>query len=163
MESLSEFIKSNPSAAELKRALAVQMVEQGYSYRQIRDALVVSIGFISTSHQRYKQGGVEGLKSGYWGTQGYLRPQDKQQILTWLNQQALWSLEEVIEHVEVHYGVSYKSLQSYYDLLAQAGFSWKHSHPTHPDKNQAQIAEKKPKLWSYWCSGEPKLPVGKCE
>jgi transposase len=163
MEPLSEFIKSNPPAAELKRALAVQMVEQDYPYRQIRDALSVSIGFITTSYQRYQQGGVEGLKSRYWGTQGYLSRQDKQQILTWLNQQEVWNLEEVIEHVEVHYGVSYKSLQSYYDLLAQAGFSWKHSHPTHPDKDPAQIAEKKPKLWSYWCSGAPKLPVGKCE
>ncbi len=32
MEELAEFIRSNPDSRELKRALAVQMVSQGYTY-----------------------------------------------------------------------------------------------------------------------------------
>ena len=47
METLQSFIQSNPRAQELKRALAVQMVEKGHRYRHIQDNLQVSIGFIS--------------------------------------------------------------------------------------------------------------------
>ena len=46
MESLTDFIRSNPDPRELKRALAVKMVQQNYSYYQIRDTLGVSLGFI---------------------------------------------------------------------------------------------------------------------
>ena len=52
MESLTEFIRSNPDPRELKRALAVKMVKQNYSYYQIRDTLGVSLGFISTYQQK---------------------------------------------------------------------------------------------------------------
>ena len=45
MESLSEFIQSNPDPRELKRALAVQMVMREYTYFEIRDVLQVSVGW----------------------------------------------------------------------------------------------------------------------
>ncbi len=44
METLEQFIQSNPHPRELKRALAVQMSERGHSYREIRDVLQVSVG-----------------------------------------------------------------------------------------------------------------------
>ncbi len=47
MEELDELIGSNPNPRELKRALAVQMVYQRYTYHEIRDVLKVSVGFIS--------------------------------------------------------------------------------------------------------------------
>lgn len=98
----------------------------------------------------------------YWGTAGYLKEQQKQELRAWLGQKDCWTLEEVIEHIEDHYGVIYQSPQSYYALLEQAGLSWKKSYPTHPDKDQQQVEEKKEKFRSYWCSGARKLPVGKC-
>lgn len=39
-----QFIDSNPDARELKRALAVQMVEQNYRYEDIQAFLQVSLG-----------------------------------------------------------------------------------------------------------------------
>lgn len=163
MDSLQQFIQSNPDPRELKRALSVQMSQRGHSYREIRDVLQVSVGFISTWGDRYRDKGVEGLKLNYWGTAGYLDGAQKQEILSWLEQKDHWLIEEVIEHIEGRYGVVYQSPQSYYALLKQGGFSWKKSHASHPDKDEAKVQEKKHKLWNCWVSGEPKSPLGKCE
>lgn len=163
METLEQFIRSNPHPMELKRALAVQMSQRGQSYRDIRDILQVSVGFITASRQRYEREGVEGLRSHYWGTQGYLSGEQKQELFTWLGRQDAWTLEEVIEQIEDEYGVVYQSLQSYYALLKQAGFSWKKAQPVHPDKDETLVQEKKEKLQSYWQRIEPRLPVAKCE
>lgn len=46
MESISDFIQSNPDPRELKRALAVQTVMREYTCFEIRDVLQVSVGFI---------------------------------------------------------------------------------------------------------------------
>lgn len=94
--------------------------------------------------------GVEGLQSRYWGTVGYLSAEQKQELFGWLDGQDNWTLEEVIDHLEDEYGVVYQSLQSYYALLQQAGFSWKKAHPVHPDKDESLIEEKKQKLKSCW-------------
>jgi putative transposase len=163
MKTLEQFIQSNPQPRELKRALAVQMSQRGHSYREIRDVLQVSIGFVTACTQRYAAAGVEGLKSNYWGTQGYLNAQQKQEVLGWLTQKDTWTMEEVIEHLEDTYEVVYQSQQTYYALLKQAGFSWKKSQPVYPDKDEELVAKKKLKLWSCWSSGVQKLPVGRCE
>lgn len=161
-ETLEQFIRSNPPPLELKRALAVQMNQHRQSYRDIRDILQVSVGFITASRQSYERAGVEGLHSNYWGTQGYLSAQQKQELFTWLDGQDAWTWEEVINHIEDEYGVVYQSLQSYYALLKQAGFSWKKAQPVHPDKDDKLIQEKKEKLQSYWQRIEPRLPVEAC-
>jgi len=44
MEDLRELIQSTPDPRELKRALAVQMVMQKYTYFEIRDGLQVAVG-----------------------------------------------------------------------------------------------------------------------
>lgn len=153
METLEQFIQSNPPSQELKRAVAVQMSQQGYTYREIRDVLQVSLGFVSDCCHRYEAQGVEGLKLNYWGTQGYLKANQKEELMVWLSQKDAWLLEEVVGHIEDAYGVVYQSPQSYYTLLKQAGFSWKKSHSTHPDKDETQVEGKKTKSWNYWCSG----------
>lgn len=159
METLEQFIQSNPPALELKRALAVQMSQSGQSYRQIRNILQVSLGFITASRQRYERSGVEGLRSHYWGTKGYLNAEQKQSLFDWLNEQDAWSLEEVIDQIEDEYGVVYQSLQSYYALLQEAGFSWKKAQPAHPDKDEALIEEKKKNLKPSWQRIKLRLPV----
>ncbi len=146
MKTLEEFIQSNRDPRELKRALAVQMSERGHSYREIRDVLQVSLGFITTCTQRYQADGVEGLRSNYWGTQGYLNAQQKQELFNWLAKKDAWTIEQVIDRIEDSYNIVYRSQQSYYALLKQAGFSWKKSQPIHPNRDQTQVEEKKLKL-----------------
>ncbi len=52
MDALKDFIDSNPRSQELKRALAVQMTQQEYSYREIQAVLQVSLGFTLGCNQR---------------------------------------------------------------------------------------------------------------
>ena len=47
MEELDAFIESNPDPRELKRALAVCMVSEGYKHREIIKILQVSSGLIT--------------------------------------------------------------------------------------------------------------------
>jgi transposase len=163
METLEQFIQCNPHPRELKRALAVQMSQRGHSYREIRDVLQVSVGFVTACRQRHESAGVAGLQSNYWGTKGYLDAQQKQELFEWLAQKDYWAIEEVIDHIEDEYEVVYQSQQSYYALLKQAGFSWKKAQPTHPDKDETQVEEKKLKLPSCWQRGAVRLLVVECE
>jgi putative transposase len=156
MDTLEQFIQSNPDPRELKRALAVQMSQRGHSYREIRDVLQVSLGFITTCCQRYEADGVSGLKLNYWGTVGYLKREHKQELLAWLTQKDAWLMEEVVERIEQTYGVVYQSQQSYYARIKEAGFSWKKAQPTHPHKDETQVEEKKLKFWGYWHNGAHK-------
>ena len=153
MSSLEDCINSNPPARELKRALAVQMSQRGHSYREIRDVLKVSVGFVSNCNLRYAQAGVESLKLNYWGTKGYLNTQQKQELFAWLAQQDTWALDELIQHLIDTYDVSYKSLQSYYALMQAAGYSWKKHESAHPDKDEEQVALKKSRSRSCCSSG----------
>lgn len=73
------------------------MTQQGYSYREIQAVLQVSLGFITYCNQRYEAAGIEGLSLKYWGTQGYLNAQQKQELFAWIGQRDYWTIEEVME------------------------------------------------------------------
>jgi len=149
MDSLNQFIETTSDARELKRAMVVQMRQQGYFYAQIESLLQVSESFIVKWQRLYQTQGVEGLRVGYWGTQGYLNAADKQAVIEWLQHQKPCQLEQLVTHIDLTYGVVFQSKQSYYDLLHQAGLSWKKTQAQRPQKDEAQVAQKNTKLWSY--------------
>lgn len=149
MDSLNQLIETTRDARELKRAMVVQMRQQGYSYAQIESLLQVSESFIVKWQRLYQTQGVEGLKVGYWGTQGYLNATDRQAVIEWLQHQNTCQIEELVTHIDVTYGVVFKSKQSYYDLLQQAGLSWKKTPAQRPQKDELQVAQKNTRLWSY--------------
>ncbi len=142
MDTLTEFIQANPDARELKRALAVQMVQQDYPYRKIQAVLNVSLGFITKWKQVYEQQGVRGLRLGYQGSQGYLTTEQRQSVLEWLNVQKRWNLSELQTYLDEQYDVVFQSKQSYYTLLADAGISWKKTQKQNP-KADPDAVEKK--------------------
>lgn len=142
MDKLTEFIQSNPDSRELKRALAVQMVMQDYTYYEIRDVLKVSIGFITKWRQHYEQQGVAGLYLRHQGSKGYLTSEQRQGVQAWLKQKNYWNLVELQQHVEEQYDVVFESKQSYYTLFAEAGMSWKKTQKRNP-KADPQAVEKK--------------------
>jgi putative transposase len=142
MDELTEFIQSNPDPRELKRALAVQMVLQGYTYFAIRDVLQVSIGFISKWKQVFHEHGVTRLALQHQGSVGYLDSQQRQTVIAWLKQKHYWNLSELQQHIKNTYEVEFASNQSYYDLFAEAGISWKKTQKRNP-KADPEIVEKK--------------------
>ncbi len=85
--------------------LAVKMSQQGHTYQEIRDGLQVSIRFLTACCQRYQEQGIEGLKLNDWGTPGYLKTEQKQELMSWLAQKDAWLLEQVVQHIEDAYGM----------------------------------------------------------
>lgn len=153
---LEDFIKSNPDARELKRALAVKFVRLGKSYREIMALLDVSLGFISKWWQIYDEKGTVGLKLGYEGRASYLNSEETEAIIEWLKKGKSWTLVQLRAHVHQGYGVIYKARRSYYDLFKLAGISWKKTQKGNPKKNPAQIAEKQAEIKKNWLLGQPK-------
>lgn len=146
IEELLKFIKSNPDPREMQRPLAVKLVKENYSYSQIQQILNVSIGFISKWNNVFFSQGLEGLKLGYRGDTGYLTFEQKAEITTWSKTKDYWDITELELYVSEKYGVSFKSKQSYYDLFALAGISWKKSQKKNPKKDPELVELKKKKL-----------------
>lgn len=146
MESLREFIKSNPDSRELKRALAVQMSLEGYTHSQITQTLNVSSGFISKWKNIFFFRGLEGLKLGYKGSEGYLSVQARRKVIDWLKASDYWNLGELEYHLADQYGVIFKSKQSYYELFKEAGISWKKSQNKNPGSDPDLVEAKKKEI-----------------
>jgi len=142
MGELIEFIQSNPDPRELKRALAVQMVLKGYLYRQIAGILQVSDSFISKWWLVFEGEGVLGLQLSYQGSKGYLNTQQRQAVINWLQQKNYWNLAQLQQHISDTYRIKFKSRQSYYELFAVAGISWKKTQKCNPKKDP-QLVQKK--------------------
>ena len=142
MEELVEFIQSNPDSRELKRALAVQMVLKGYLYRQIAEILSVSDSFISKWWLVFESVGVIGLQLSYQGSKGYLNAGQRQAVINWLQQKNYWNLTQLQQHIQDRYSIKFKSRQSYYELFALSGISWKKTQKRNPKKDP-ELVEKK--------------------
>jgi putative transposase len=142
LDDLNDFIKSNPDARELKRAVAVQMFLKGYKHREIGESIGVSSGFISKWTQLYEQLGVSRLKLGYSGSPGYLEPEQRQAVIAWLKGKNYWNLTELQAYIEDQYEVVFDSKQSYYSLFEQAGISWKKTQKRNPKADPALVEKK---------------------
>ena len=140
---LEAFIRTNPDARELKRALAVKMTLSEYSHAQIETLLGVTSGFISKWKHRYLAEGISTLKLAHRGSAPFLSTDQRQQVIDWLHQQNAASVPDVAAYVEQQFQVRFKSEQSYYDLLHQARFSWKKSQPQNPNADPEQIEAKR--------------------
>lgn len=159
LDDLNEFIQSNPDPRELKRAVAVKMFLQGYQHREIQGVLGVSEGFISKWTQLYEQLGGAGLRLGYLGSVGYLKPEQRQAIIAWLQTKDYWNLAELQGHIQDEYDVVFDSKQSYYTLFEQAGISWKKTQKRNPKEDPVLVPKKNRRLWTGWKLIAVRLPV----
>jgi putative transposase len=139
---LNTFIEGNPNPRELKRAVAVQMYQQGYKHREIQDILSVSSGFISKWTQLYELLGVKGLLLKHKGSTGYLSEVQRQTVIAHLRAKSTWNLTELQAHIEDEYEVVFASKQSYYTLFQEAGISWKKSQKRNPKADPQQVKKK---------------------
>ena len=86
LSALEAFIRTNPDARELKRALAVKMTLSQYTHGQIESLLGVTSGFISKWKHRYLAEGVETLSLAHrWKHARKMEPLEGQ------NAQVKWS------------------------------------------------------------------------
>jgi transposase len=68
-------------------------------------------------------------------------------VLDWLAKQSPYVSQETLEtYLETTYGVSDSSMRSYYELLEQAGLSYKKRQAVNPSKNEQQVLQRREKL-----------------
>lgn len=147
---LQEFIALRPNAREVRKALAVKLVYQGYLYEEIQTILDVSLGSITGWKQAYEQYGIDGLRLNHKGKKGYLSSEQREQVLSWLQTKNCWELGELEYKLAFEYNVIYDSKQSYYDLFKAAGISWKKTTKLNPKGDPDAVAEKKKRLRHCW-------------
>ena len=67
-------------------------------------------------------------------------------MIDWLKNEQEWSVEHLHAHIETTYGVVFQSRQSYYQLLADAGITYKQAQRANPKRDEERIAAKKKRL-----------------
>ncbi len=139
---LQEFIDNRPDAREVRKALAVKLVYQGYKYEEIQTILDVSVGSITSWKQSYKEYGISGLRLNHQGRKSYLSNEQREEVLSWLQTKDTWELGELEYKLAFEYDVIYESKRSYYNLFDAAGISWKKTTSLNPKADPEAVAEK---------------------
>lgn len=150
IETLTQFIESNPEPRELKRALAIRMSLAGDPYRRIEDILGMSKARISFWKQQFMESGIDGIRLGYQGRKSYLTPEQRAETIEWLQSKDYFLLEELVNYLDEKYAVIYKSKQSYYDLFNEAGISWKKSQKVNPKHDPDLVKKNKKRFEDFW-------------
>lgn len=145
MSSLEAIINS-PANLEIKRALAVKMILSDFKTEDICALLNVSNSFISKWKIIFENKGTGALKVNYKGGMGFLTEDQRDEIIFYLRMQSHYSVEELRDYIERHYGVIYHSKQSYYDLLKAGGLSWHQTQADNPKRDEAQVWRKREEL-----------------
>lgn len=161
LEILKDLIKRNPKPQELKRALAVKLALEGYSYRSIQKILEVSVGFISKWKNAFEFGGIEGLKSRHQGSQSFLSRSEKEEVIDWLIQQEAWDISELETHLIERYDLVFKSRQSYYDILNKARITWQKGEQINPRHDPEATAKKNQEIAELLSNNRAEIESGK--
>ena len=145
MPSLNEMIDL-PANREVKSALAVKMILLDFKTEDICALLNVSASFVSKGKIRFENEGAEALKLNYKGGTSFLTVDQRDEVLFYLRMQPYYSVEALRNYLEYHYGVVYHSTQSYYNLLNEAGLSWHKTQVTNPNRDDAQVLQKREEI-----------------
>ena len=90
------------------------------------------------------------MQLNYKGGKGFLTADQRDEIIFHLRMQPHYSVEELRDYIEYHYGVVYQSKQSYYDLLKAGGLSWHQTQAVNPKQDEAQVLQKREEIKKNW-------------
>ena len=147
---LQGFIRKQRDGRQLKKALAVKLLYQGYRYESVVSILDVSLGAIHEWKQLYESSGLAGFVPNHKGRKGFLSKTEKTAVVAWLQSKDIWTLNELEYHLAETYDVTYASKQSYYDLFEAAGMSWKKTSKVNPKADAEAVKAKKPLSHNVW-------------
>lgn len=150
MDSLAALIEGSKDVREVKRAVSVQMGLSGLAPAQICQCLQVSPQYVSKWKGVYEAEGAGALELGYRGSESYLSATQQGEIAEWISGHETLTVEAVRDYVEAHYGVRYKSKQSYYALLEAGGMSYHQSEKVNPKGDPEQVLERRDVLKKNW-------------
>lgn len=160
MLNLEEFIKQANDPRELKRGIAVKLHLQGSTYKESANIVQMTDSFVKKWCIIYHRHGAEVLRLGYKGSRGYLEAAQRQEIIAWIQERNYWDIEELREHIEQNYQVIYQDEESYYDLLKEAGLSWKKSQKRNPKKDAEQVRVKKLEITNQIAAWQSEIANG---
>jgi len=145
MSSLEDIINSSANL-EMKRALAVKMILFDFKTEDICALLNVSGAFVSKWKIIFENEGAGALKVNYKGGKGFLTEDQHDEIIFYLRNQSHYSVEELRDYLEHHYGVVYHSKPSYYDLLKAGGLSWYQTQAVNPKRDEVEVGQKREEI-----------------
>ena len=146
MTNLDEVINTSQDVREVKRALSVKMLQNGITPGQIHSLLNVSVQYVSKWKTQYEAHGVSSLLIAYKGKESYLNFSQECSIVQWIQNQKTLTIEQLIEHIAHEYGITYKSKQSYYNLLDLGGMSFHRSEKVNPKHDTEKVLEKREEI-----------------
>ncbi len=143
LDQINAFLNTTKDAREHKRAMAVKLLLLEFEPRDIAELLQVTESFVSKWKKLWFEHGVAVFVIKYHGYQGYLTSEQRQSITERIKTQHIANIDDLIAFIRTAYRIEFKSRQSYYDLFAEAGITWKRAQSQHPDKDLDRIAIKK--------------------
>ena len=158
---LDEIISDSREAREVKRALCVKMSLGSLSVSQICELLNVSASFVSKWRRIYEAQGAAGLALSYVGSQSFLTPEQRSEVIAWIQGQASAGPVRVQpgavrDYLEERYGIVYRSQQSYYEIMHEAGLSYHKSEKVNPKRDEEQVQERRKEIKKNWRSSKQK-------
>ena len=107
------------------RLRVILLLDQGWTYKKIAEALFLDEGTVGNYKKRYKLGEIEGLiNDDYLGKKTMLTEQDLRILSNDLQERVFPTTKSVIAHVKKKFGVKY-TRGGMTDLLHRLGFSFK--------------------------------------
>ena len=107
------------------RIRVILLLDQGWAYKKIAEALFLDEGTVGNYKKRYKLGGIEGLiNDDYLGKKSMLTEKDLKVLSSDLQKRIFPTTKSVITHVKRKFGVRY-SRGGITDLLDRLSFSYK--------------------------------------
>lgn len=154
IDAINVFLNTTKDIREYKRAMAVKMFLLDFQPRDIAALLNVTEAFVSKWKGLYFEYSVDVFVVKYHGYQGYLTPEQRRSIIEYIKTEKIWDIDALVTFIQTTYDIEFKSRQSYYELFAAAGVTWKRAQSQNPGKNPERIAAKKKDieaiLLKYW-------------
>lgn len=145
---LDDLISNSKKSAEIARGIAVKQDLLGKKRSVIASILDKSEAFICKWRKIYDDHGVNGLISLHQGgkSRSMLREDDLPRIMAHIQSHEVFGPMELMGYLKESFGVEFKSMQSYYSLLHEAGMSWHKSQKANPRRDNKKVLERREAL-----------------
>jgi putative transposase len=122
------------------------MILHDFKTKDICFLLDVSDSFVSKWKIAYENEGAEGLQINDKGGTGFLTESQRFEIFFHLKDKPHYSVEELRNWIELHYGVVYPSKPSYEDMLKEAGLRGHQTQAINPKRDEGQVLLKREEI-----------------
>ena len=118
-------LKLEDKARYSDRIKVILLLDKGWTYAKISEALFLNEGTIANYRKRYKEGGLEGLiNDNYNGRRSFLSEGEQQILSQFLQKTLCLSSKEIVNFIEKKFGITY-TVGGITELLHRMGFTYK--------------------------------------